>query len=121
MVLPTEVVFVVVSLGLLGSAFYGIKATEIFGVSKQGKSRAWKIHQFWLNFAGSIVGWITLWFLARKAYICFGGSCPISFGFWDAAAVFVTFIGITGYLPVTVVGVIQGVKELAVKMLGMPK
>jgi len=35
--------------------------------------------------------------------------------------VFIAFVGVTGFLPVTFVGIIQGIKELSAKMIGFAK
>jgi len=53
-------------LAFSASLFYGWKATDIFNVFPFKPSWAWTLHQRWLNFSGSFVGWIALWFLGQK-------------------------------------------------------
>ena len=55
-------VFLLGGSGFISSLFYGWKAVIIFGYpDKQQKlpeySNSWWVHQFWFNFAGSLVGW----------------------------------------------------------------
>ena len=108
--------------GLLFSVFYGWKSIDIFlEVPTTHKPWAWKFHQFWLNFSGSLVGWVALWFLTRKVLSCIRTSCSAPVNFWDVATFFLAFIGITGFLPFTIVSLIQGIKELAAKIAGLGK
>jgi hypothetical protein len=121
MQLPLVANIIIVLAALAFSLFFGFKATDIFEVATAGKSRAWKFHQFWLILVGSASGWIALWFVARKAYFCSQEGCPTRPSFWYGIMLFIAFIGITGFLPITVVGIIQGIKELSAKVIGFAK
>jgi hypothetical protein len=102
---------------LVASLFFGLKAVTIFQVqAPKGKGPwAWWIHQFWLNFCGSFVGWVALWFVGRKVISCLGASCAFELTGWDVLISFLAFVGVTGFLPFTIVGLITGIKELVVK------
>jgi hypothetical protein len=82
------------------SLFYGIWCWTIHeldrGVPKypwRDGTWAWKVHQVWLNFLGSLVGWYALWL-----FRC--GRCehrPIA---WlDIALLVIAFLGMTGLIP----------------------
>ena len=65
--MPTNIcplAFALVGLGF--SLFYGLKAFDIFEVDRANKPRAWKFHQFWLNFVGSAAGWVILWIVIQR-------------------------------------------------------
>jgi len=108
-------------LALAASVFYGATACSIFDVSTSGKRWPWKLHQFWLNFAGSAVGWIALWSLIPRVLGCLSQSCSVDVSWSDVAVFFVAFVGITGYLPAAVVGLALSVKEIASKVAGLLK
>jgi hypothetical protein len=107
----------------VASLFFGFFAVTIFEVPlpKVKPLWAWKLHQFWLNFTGSFVGWVALWFLGRKVIACLVPSCSVEPNAWDVAAFFLAFVGVTGFLPLTIVGLITGLKELLVKLAGWVK
>ncbi len=106
---------------LLVSMFHGVVATNVFGVETTGKSKAWKLHQFWLNFLGSVVGFIALWFLFQAVLGCAINSCSIQFGWPDVGLFLLAFLGVTGYVPFTVIGLASGINELAAKTIGLIK
>jgi len=114
-----NVVFWLLALAL--SLFHGLAFASVFSMSTSGKGWAWKLHQFWLNFLGSLVGWIAFWFLFRSVIECAEGSCPFQFGWTDVGMFFLAFLGVTGYVPFTVIGLASGVKELATKVAGLAK
>jgi hypothetical protein len=62
------------------------------------KPLSWYVHQFILNFCGSLVGWIALWFVGRKLLCAFHGD-PSDITWADAGISLVAFFGVTGYLP----------------------
>lgn len=80
-------------LGFLASVFYGWKACDAFSVDAKGKPWAWWAHQFWFNFAGSLVGWAAAWFVARKTWSCLVSACPAQLDWSDAMLVAVAFVG----------------------------
>jgi len=104
-------------IALVASALYGWHAVTIFIQPPQpGETRrptAWVWHQRWLNFVGALVGWVALWFLFRGFGSCFLASCAGEFSGVYAVVALVAFIGITGYLPNTVVSLVAGVGALA--------
>ena len=115
----STVVFGLVALAF--SLFYGAKACDIFDVQVEGKSLAWKAHQFWLNFLGSLVGWFALWALVPRAAPCLLQSCHLDLTLGDLALFFLAFVGVTGFLPVTIVGLVDSVKQVAAKLAGLLK
>ena len=101
------------------SIFYGLKAFKIFKVTvpKTKKYSAWAWHQRWFNFVGSVVGWTALWFLIQKAMTVLPSSYTLTINVWDAVMFFLAFIGITGHLPYTMMGLIKSIGDLAKLLL----
>ncbi|MGA8862308.1 MAG: hypothetical protein WBM09_08720 [Gallionella sp.] len=115
-----EVIYVVIA-GVF-SVFYGLKAVEIFlDPVPVNKPCSWKFHQFWLNFTGAVVGWVCLWFIGGKVLACLYNTCSNPIDWWDAAVAFFAFVGITGYLPMTVVALVQSIGAIVGKIDGMQK
>ena len=111
--------FWIVAIGF--SAFYGWKARDIFQAKRAEESWAYLLHQAWLNFAGSLSGWAAFWLEAvRISWVATSGA-QLQFHLSDAALAFVAFVGMTGLMPTTVVGLIEGVRELAAKVTGVGK
>jgi hypothetical protein len=108
------------TIALVASLLYGWHAVAIFKAHIAGREepppRAWWWHQRWLNFLGALVGWITLWFLLRKFLGCAFNDCNVELNAWDVVGSLVAFVGITGYLPNTVVSLVSGVGALAGKL-----
>ena len=121
MILPNWFSNTLIFFGLLASLFYGWKACDAFEVDAKGKTWGWRVHQFWFNFAGSLLGWIGAWFLARKGWQCVTLASPADLNWSDAGLIVATFVGVTGHLPYAVAGVLQGIKELAQKLTGLVK
>lgn len=101
------------------SLFYGWKARDIFVVKRQQESWAYVAHQAWLNFVGAFCGWVSLWLEALRVASYSEADVRPEFGLADAGLGVVALIGITGLLPMTVVGFIQGIRELAGKVAGV--
>ena len=97
------------------SFFYGIKATKIFDVRAPDAPTSWKFHQFWLNFLGSVLGWVLFTFAAIRVFQCYGGSCTQPLNTWDAGMLLAGFIGVTGHLPIATVGLILHFSNLVEK------
>lgn len=121
MVLPEWISYIFLAVGLLASLLYGWKACDAFDVSAKDKPWAWRVHQFWFNFAGSLFGWAAAWFVARKGWQCLAVSCPAQLDWSDAGLIAIAFVGITGHLPYATAGVLQAIKELALKVAGLAK
>lgn len=111
---------VFVILGLPFSIFYGYSATKIFGIPTTEKG-SWIFHQFWLNFVGSLAGWFFAYLLAADVQqnICSFSNYEITFG--RILTFVLAFIGVTGYMPATIVGLVSGVKEIFAKAAGLIK
>lgn len=102
-------VWLIVALG--ASFFYGRYALDIFEV-KLALSWPQIWHQRWLNFAGAFTGWVVVGLLWQKFGACVVRGCadkPPDFGAWDVISGLVAFVGVTGYLPMAVVGLAYGV------------
>ena len=109
------------TMALTGSAFYGWKAFEAFEVTTTGKKWGWWVHQVWFNFLGALAGWLAAWVVVQDAWPCLGSACTASFGWSNGILVCIAFVGITGHLPFAAAGVLQAVRELALKAAGLAK
>jgi hypothetical protein len=97
---------------LIASLFYGCNALKIFDMPSEERSGAWRLHQFWLHFLGSAVGWIAFWFLVPHVKDCLMRPCAPVFTSSDVVLFFLAFVGVTGHLPLAVVGVLFTVTNL---------
>jgi hypothetical protein len=113
------VVFWVVGLGM--SLFHGLCAVSIFNVKAPPKAGIWNFHQFWFNFCGSVSGWIALWFLLHKIALSLNAPAAASPKLSDIALFFLAFIGVTGYLPFSVITGVESFREIAAKIAGIGK
>jgi hypothetical protein len=71
--------------------------------------------QWWLNFVGAMVGWIVLWPLIIQYGPCLalsGCQCGAVPGWWAAFGALIAFLGITGYLPSSIILPIRGAVAL---------
>jgi hypothetical protein len=113
-------------IALVASGLLGWKAVEIFtDVPKKEREEkekekqrppSWWWQQRWFNFLGSIVGWAALWLLLRRYWTYILGRCGTDPRLWDLLAGFIAFVGITGYLPYTVYGLISCVYRVGHKL-----
>ncbi len=76
------------------------------------RDRTWFIYQYVLNALGCFVGWVALYLLWRR----FHGAEHIAPT--DFALAAVVFIGLVGWLPRAVLGLTEGLADLARKILG---
>ena len=111
------VTFSVVGLGF--SLFYGLNAVAIFQVTSVAK-RAWRFHQFWLTFFGSLVGWVAMWFLMARLVAAMEAVDAVKFSLSSVALFFLAFVGVTGFLPLTVVSLINSIRALVGEIAGLP-
>jgi len=93
------------------SGWIGWYALPIFSVEKTNTPMLWQ--QRLTNFVGALVGWLVLWPLGVRYWGCLSvaGCTDVSVGWWDVFGGFIAFIGVTGYLPYTVIGLIRTVFE----------
>ncbi len=105
------------------SIFHGAMAADIFvsADARKGKSWAWHVHQFWLNFCGSVAGWAALWFIIQKVAALVASRATAAPQWSDAALFFLAFLGVTGYLPFAIMTSVQAIKELISKIPGLGK
>ena len=105
------------------AVFYGVKCFDAFqvrladGETVTRKNVTWPywFHQFWFNFAGSLFGWAFLYFfLWHRMPLILSTNATFSDGF----VLFVAFVGITGHLPYAVAGVLEGLKQIGLKLTG---
>lgn len=104
----------------VASALLGWKAIEIFtDVPKRKKDEqppaSWWWHQRWFNFLGSLVGWFAGWILARRYLPCFRGA-TLTPTVSDLLTGFIAFVGVTGFLPYTIYGLISSVYRVGEKL-----
>jgi len=118
------------AVALTASALYGWNAVAIHSPPrKKAKDRsgeeskeelvyppAWWWHQRWLNFLGALVGWLALWFLGRKYVGCLFSACTAAPEAWDVIAALIAFVGVTGFLPGTVVSFLSSFSALAARL-----
>ena len=112
------VVFGAVALAF--SVFYGANAAAIFQVPEVDKL-SWRLHQFWLNFLGSLVGWAAAAFFFTRLLAAVASGKPVQFDWSSIGLALVAFVGVTGFLPVTVVTLINSIGALVGKIAGLPQ
>ncbi|WP_455378453.1 hypothetical protein [Petrachloros mirabilis] len=77
----------------------------------------WNACRPWLSFAWSIVGWIALLILGLKLHYCSELlSCTPQLSWSTAALVLVGFLGITGYVPSTMMRLASKARERGFKL-----
>ena len=98
-------------------------APSIFLSDEDRKAKSWAryLHQFWLNFGGSVVGWVALWIITQKLAAILAAPETAAPQWSDAALFFLAFLGITGYLPFAIITSVQAIKELISKVPGLGK
>jgi hypothetical protein len=120
------------SAAFLGSGFYGWCAVEIFlplevtlqtaDLRKHKEKCSWRVHQRWLNFAGSMVGWWCLWVVGVKVWPFWPfviASESLTWG--DAGLAFVAFLGVTGFIPYAATTLIVTAYGTVAKLAGIGK
>ena len=99
------------SLAVIVSGFLGRFCFEIHTLDRSAFKWPAKVQQVWLNSVGAFVGWIALWFLVRQWWgvwrLSFAPAVSVQMTVSDFGLALIAFIGISGYLPFTVVGAIQ--------------
>lgn len=116
--IPICVRILFVSLAITWSVFYASKCYSIFGVYSKSKPLAWHIHQRWFNLLGCLSGWFSLWVMLPDAWPCLAaGECVPDVSVSKVVLSIVAFVGITGHLPYAVAGLLEAIKELALKLI----
>lgn len=101
---------------IVASVLYGAFAITIFvKVKGPPPSRPWFWHQRWLNFLGSIVGWLSSWLIILRHCGWPITSCEGPPDAWDLIGGLIAFLGMTGYLPFTLLGLAAGLRAVGEK------
>lgn len=114
---PWHLVFVAVAFGM--SLFYGLFACKIFNVLTQGEKVPWRVHQFWFNFLGAAVGWVAAWATISAVLSCASTGCENAISLSSVALFVLAFLGVTGHLPMSIVGLVGGLQEFVAKLLSV--
>ncbi len=105
MIIPTSFEYAYWAVALIVSLFLGFGCFSVHGANKEGSDWVWRAGQVWLNFVGAFVGWIALWFLARQWWgvwqVPSDPAKSVQLTLSDIGLALTAFIGITGYLPMT--------------------
>lgn len=109
-------------LGFFISLFYGFKAVWIFMYPSPDRNpkkhtKSWWMHQIWINFAGSFIGWVCIYVLI----ISFGADVKASASSISFGHVFlfiVGLLGVMGFLPLTLWGIANSMKYISEKVTG---
>jgi hypothetical protein len=99
-------------LAVIVSAFLGATAPQLFRIDTTNWQIYDWIHQFWLNFTGSLLGWISLWAVGSRL-LHPDASAHIEFGSGDLLLAILGFIGITGFLPMATITVVKALDAWA--------
>jgi hypothetical protein len=102
-------------LAIVGSGLYAAFGVAIFARPGDSPPRPWLWHQRWLYFLGSIVGWLAAWLVFLRHCGWPVHTCGGEPGWWDVIGGLTAFIGMTGYLPTTVLGLVTGARALGTK------
>ncbi len=124
MTTPPWFAFIFWTFSLLASSFYGWKAFDIFDVDTSKKTKehwGWWVHQVWFNFSGALVGWVAIWVVLQDSWPCLTERCTVNLTWENGFLLAAAFVGVTGHLPFAISGVLQAVKELALKAAGLGK
>lgn len=96
-------------IAMISSLLYSMKAFEIHGITEEDvkKMNRWrKVNQHWLNFAGALTGWFFLYFFLIYRACVFSASpfqqLTHNVNFIDLFIVYISLLGITGYIPYAV-------------------
>jgi hypothetical protein len=92
------------SVAFIISGFLGWFCFEIHNLSQSSYKWPAFIQQVWLNFIGAIVGWTAVWLLVRQWWTIPPATARMTVS--DLGLALTAFIGVTGYLPFTVIGAI---------------
>src|SRR5258706_864919 len=110
------------AVAVIVSAFLGWFCFEIHTLNRSSYKWPASVQQVWLNFVGAFVGWIALWFLVRQWWgvwrLPSAPAISVQMTISDFGLALTAFVGISGYLPFTVVGAIQTFVALIQRLVG---
>lgn len=95
-------------IAIIFSLFYGFRAVWIFIYADPKNpppkyTKSWWVHQFWINFIGSITGWLILWLLYEHFKIMKINDVVSKITINIEILFVVGLISIMGYLPFVLV------------------
>lgn len=101
------------TLAIIFSMVFGIGAGWMFGEDVTNWSAWVWIRQFWLNFVGSLTGWLCIWIDYGRitAWVTSGYNAQTQLGQWEIFLLIFGFIGITGHLPITTINFITSISN----------
>jgi len=102
---------------ILFSIFYSIKAFEIHKVTRSKDDKSFLFHQYWLNFLGSLVGWTILWIVLPNLVSGIEHKCTNYISVKEIFLLIGAFLGITGHLPMALVGLALSFRTLVDKFI----
>jgi hypothetical protein len=112
--------WIYLALAATASLIYAFKAFGIHGV-KAPPEDAPRRHQYWFNGVGAAVGWLSGWVVLRRWLSCDGFVCVGEPNGWTILLAVVAFVGVTGYLPMTLLHTIAALRALLDKVFPIPK
>jgi len=107
--------WIYLGVAVIGSLVYGFGAFRIHGESTP-RAQGWpRRHQYWFNGAGAAVGWLAGWVVIQRwlgcEYVCIGEPTG-----WTILLAVLAFVGVTGFLPLTLMSTIAALKALLAKL-----
>ena len=108
------------TLAIAASLVYAFKGFSIHGV-KAPPENAPRMHQYWFNGVGAVVGWLSGWVVLRRWLSCDGFVCVGEPNGWTILLAVIAFVGVTGYLPTTLIHAIAALRALLDKVFPSPK
>lgn len=120
---PQILTIILAVAGIAFSIFFGCKACAIFVDQKSEeasseRTSSFKFYQFWFNFLGSMFGWAALWILL-DSHDWLLATSHRELQLSDGVLFFTAFVGMTGHLPMTMMGVVLTLGEVVKKLLGL--
>lgn len=117
MTIPCWFKIVFWALAIVASVLLGVFCFSIHGDPSRNNP-AHRIQQGWFNSLGSLFGWASLWVLLHQVWgIWRLSASPVRLTTSDLVLGLTAFIGISGYLPFTVMGVIHALVALVVRLV----
>ena len=103
------------------SLIFGIFADKLHGVTKP---TGWPLaYSIWFNSTGAATGWLSGWVVLIRWLSCPGYVCSGEPKGWTILLAVIAFVGISGYLPLSVItsiGYLRAVINKLIQSLGAP-